>query len=70
MNCYLALIYARIGEKDLALQLIARLLKAPGAVDSVDYNITINDLKYRWEGPDSERLAFSKIARSERAVSG
>jgi len=22
---------------------------APGAVDSVDYSITINDLKYRWE---------------------
>ncbi len=30
MNCDLALIYARIGEKDVALQLIARLLKAPG----------------------------------------
>ena len=49
MNCYLALIYARVGEKDLALPLIERLLKTPGAVDSVDYSITINDLKYRWE---------------------
>jgi TolB-like protein/class 3 adenylate cyclase/Tfp pilus assembly protein PilF len=49
MNCYLALIYARVGEKDLALSLIERLLKTPGAVDSVDYSITINDLKYRWE---------------------
>jgi len=36
MNCYLALIYARVGEKDLALVLIERLLKTPGAVDSVD----------------------------------
>jgi TolB-like protein/class 3 adenylate cyclase/Flp pilus assembly protein TadD len=49
MNCYLALIYARVGEKDLAFPLIERLLKTPGAVDSVDYSITINDLKYRWE---------------------
>jgi serine/threonine-protein kinase len=49
MNCYLALIYARVGEKDLALPLIERLLKTPGAVDSTDYSITINDLKYRWE---------------------
>jgi len=49
MSCYLALIYARVGEKDRALSLIARLLKTPGAVDSVDYSITVNDLKYRWE---------------------
>ena len=44
MNCYVALIYARVGEKDLALPVIDRLLKTPGTVDSVDYNITINDL--------------------------
>jgi TolB-like protein/class 3 adenylate cyclase/Tfp pilus assembly protein PilF len=49
MNCYLALIYARVGENDLAIPLIERLLKTPGAVDSVDYSITINDLKHRWE---------------------
>jgi serine/threonine-protein kinase len=49
MNCYLALIYARVGENDLAIPLIERLLKTPGAVDSVDYSITINDLKLRWE---------------------
>ena len=49
MTCYLALIYARLGENDLAIPLIERLLKTPGAVDSVDYSITINDLKYRWE---------------------
>jgi serine/threonine-protein kinase len=49
MNCYLALIYARVGEKALAIPLIERLLKTPGAVDSVDYSITINDLKHRWE---------------------
>jgi serine/threonine-protein kinase len=49
MSSYLALIYARVGEKDLALPLIERLLKTPGPVDSVDYSITVNDLKYRWE---------------------
>ncbi len=31
MNCYLALIYARVGEKELAIPLIERLLKTPGA---------------------------------------
>ncbi len=49
MSGYLALIYARVGETDLAIPLIERLLKTPGAVDSVDYSITINDLKHRWE---------------------
>ena len=49
MSAYLALIYARVGENDLAISLIDRLLKIPGAVDSADYSITINDLKYRWE---------------------
>jgi TolB-like protein/Tfp pilus assembly protein PilF len=49
MNCYLALIYARVGENDLAISLIERLLKTPGAVDSADYSVTVNDLKYRWE---------------------
>src|SRR5436189_765224 len=49
MNCYLALIYARVGEKELAIPLVERLLKTPGAVDSVDYSITGNDPKLRWE---------------------
>jgi TolB-like protein/Tfp pilus assembly protein PilF len=49
MNCYLALIYTRVGQNELALPLIERLLKTPGAVDSVDYSITANDLKARWE---------------------
>jgi tetratricopeptide (TPR) repeat protein len=49
MNCYLALIYARCGEKDLALPLLERLLKTPGASDSGNYSVTVNDLKLRWE---------------------
>jgi TolB-like protein/Tfp pilus assembly protein PilF len=49
MNCYLALVYARVGETDLAMSLIERMLKTSGAVDSADYSITVNDLKSRWE---------------------
>jgi serine/threonine-protein kinase len=46
---YLALIYVRVGENDLAIPLIEHLLTTPGAVDSADYSITVNDLKNRWE---------------------
>jgi TolB-like protein/Flp pilus assembly protein TadD len=66
MNCYLALIYARVGEKDLAIPLIERLLKTPGAVDSVDYSITVNDLKYRWEwDPIRDDPRFQKLIAGE-----
>jgi TolB-like protein/Tfp pilus assembly protein PilF len=66
MNCYLALIYARVGEKDLAFPLLERLLKTPGAVDSVDYSITVNDLKYRWEwDPIRNDPRFQKLISSE-----
>src|ERR1051326_4143613 len=49
MSAYLALIYARVGENDLAIPLIEHLLTIPGPVDSADYSITLSDLKYRWE---------------------
>ena len=62
MNCYLALIYTRVGEKELAIPLITRLLKTPGAVDSVDYSITVNDLKHRWEwDPIRSHPRFQKL---------
>lgn len=62
MNGYLALIYARVGENDLAIPLIERLLKTPGAVDSADYSITLNDLKYRWEwDPLRKDSRFQKL---------
>jgi TolB-like protein/Tfp pilus assembly protein PilF len=65
MNCYLALIYARVGEKELAIPLIERLLKTPGAVDSVDYSITMNDLKHRWEwDPLRSDPRFQKLISS------
>jgi TolB-like protein/class 3 adenylate cyclase len=69
MNCYLALIYARVGEKDLAFPLIERLLKTPGAVDSVDYSITVNDLKFRWEWePIRNDPRFQKIVADAAAA--
>jgi len=65
MNAYLALIYARVGEKDLAIPLIEHLLKTPGAVDSADYSITVNDLKYRWEwDPIRSDPRFQKLISS------
>jgi TolB-like protein/Tfp pilus assembly protein PilF len=65
MNGYLALIYAWVGENDLAIPLIEHLLKIPGAVDSVDYSITINDLKYRWEwDPIRHDPRFQKLISS------
>jgi TolB-like protein/class 3 adenylate cyclase/Tfp pilus assembly protein PilF len=67
MNGYLALIYARVGEKGLAISLIERLLKTPGAVDSADYSITINDLKYRWEwDPLRGDPAFQKLCEEKQ----
>jgi TolB-like protein/Tfp pilus assembly protein PilF len=67
MNCYLALICARVGEKELAISLIERLLKTPGAVDSADYSITINDLKYRWEwDPLRADPAFQKLCEEKK----
>jgi serine/threonine-protein kinase len=69
MNCYLALIYARLGEKDLAFPLIERLSKTPGAVDSVDYSITANDLKFRWEwDPIRNDPRFQKILADAAAA--
>jgi serine/threonine-protein kinase len=65
MNCYLALIYARVGEKEMAIPLIERLLKTPGAVDSTDYSITVNDLKYRWEwDPIRNDPRFQKLIQT------
>jgi hypothetical protein len=49
MNAVLTLIYARTGENSPAIELLQHLLAVPGAVDSANYSITINDLKYRWE---------------------
>jgi TolB-like protein/Flp pilus assembly protein TadD len=71
MNCFLALIYARVGENDLAFPLIERLLNTPGAVDSLDSSITVNDLKYRWEwDPIRSDPRFKKLLASPAAEVG
>jgi TolB-like protein/Flp pilus assembly protein TadD len=49
MNAILAVIYTRTGESARALDLLEHLLAVPGAVDTANYSITVNDLKYRWE---------------------
>ncbi len=62
LQAFLALIYARIGENDLAFPLIERLLHTPGAVDSANYSITRSDLEKRWEwGPLRQDPRFSKL---------
>jgi TolB-like protein/cytochrome c-type biogenesis protein CcmH/NrfG len=66
MNCILALIYARCGEKDLAFPLLERLLQTPGGVDSVDYSITVSDLKFRWEwDPIRNDPRFQKLVNTK-----
>ena len=45
MNGYLALIYTRVGERDLALSLLERLLHTPHATDSAQYSVSLQDLR-------------------------
>jgi hypothetical protein len=62
MNCYLAPIFARCGEKDLAFPLLERLMKTPGASDSGNYSVTVNDLKFRWDwNPIRNDPRFQKL---------
>ena len=66
MSGYLALIYARCGENDLAIPMLERLLKTPGAIDSAEYSITVNDLKFRWEwDPIRNDPRFQKLLNAK-----
>jgi tetratricopeptide (TPR) repeat protein len=51
MAAHLALIHALLGERDEAIALITRLLSTPGPVAWPDspHNITLSDLRLRWE---------------------
>jgi tetratricopeptide (TPR) repeat protein len=49
MRGYLAIIYARVGEVDLALALLEQLLASPGPVSNTNCPITPNDLRHRWQ---------------------
>ncbi len=60
-----ALIYARIGDADHAIQLIEHLLTTPFAVDYADNSITLSDLRQRWEwDPLRKNPRFQKILAS------
>ncbi len=48
IQCFVALIYARVGERDRAFEMLERLLQTPGAVDSTLYSVTLSDLRARW----------------------
>jgi Flp pilus assembly protein TadD len=62
LNAILAMIYARVGEKERALTLLEHLSAVPGAVDSANYSVSINDLKHRWEwDPLRSEARFQKL---------
>jgi TolB-like protein/Flp pilus assembly protein TadD len=62
---FLALIYARNGDFDHAIQLVERLLVTPFAVDYCDNSITLADLRQRWEwDPLRNDPRFQKILAS------
>jgi TolB-like protein/class 3 adenylate cyclase len=64
-NAVLALIYARTGENARAIALLQHLLSVPGAVDSANYSVTVNDLKFRWEwDPIRNDPAFQALLTS------
>jgi TolB-like protein/Flp pilus assembly protein TadD len=59
---FLALIYARNGDADRAVELVERLLTTPFAVDYADDSITLSDLRQRWEwDPLRNDPRFQKI---------
>jgi TolB-like protein/Tfp pilus assembly protein PilF len=62
MGGFLALIYARLGEADLALPLIEHYLTHPGGFDNFEESITPGDLKLRWEwDPIRKDPRFQKL---------
>jgi tetratricopeptide (TPR) repeat protein len=66
LNAVLALIYARVGEKERALSLLEHLFAVPGAVDSGNYSMSANDLKFRWEwDPLRNDPRFQKLVAQE-----
>jgi tetratricopeptide (TPR) repeat protein len=49
MNGFMAMIYVRTGDLDLALPLLERTLTSPYPVDNTNCCITYNDLRKRWQ---------------------
>jgi tetratricopeptide (TPR) repeat protein len=66
MNAVLAMIYARTGETARSLELLEHLIAIPGPVDTANYSITVNDLKYRWEwDPIRDDPRFQKLISAQ-----
>ena len=66
---FLALIYARVGETDLALDLIERLLRQPGPVQWYDASITRADLRLRWQWEPLRALPrFDRIVHGPEPI--
>ena len=63
LNAALALVHARTGEPDKALDLIEHLLTVPAELESgTVYNMTLTDLKWRWVwDPLREHPRFQKL---------
>ena len=67
MEAVLAVIYARTGENDRAIEMLQHLLAVPGPVDTVDYSITVNDLKFRWQwDPLRDDRRFQQLLTQKR----
>ena len=67
MRGFLAMIYARFGEANAALELLEPLLNSPGQVDNTNCSISYNDLRHRWQwDPIRKDPRFQKLlAQSE-----
>ncbi|MFL6301376.1 MAG: tetratricopeptide repeat protein, partial [Terriglobales bacterium] len=62
---FYALISARLGNKDEAINRVERLLTVPFGVDYADESITLSDLRQRWEwDPLRNDPRFQKILAS------
>jgi len=71
VNGYLALIYTRVGEPELALPLIEHLLRTPGATDTTQYCVSLQDLRHRWEwDPLRADARFQKILAGPEPATG
>ncbi|MFL6583549.1 MAG: hypothetical protein ACJ8KU_03410 [Chthoniobacterales bacterium] len=62
VESFFAVICARLGETDKAIDALQRLLTTPFAVDYADHSITLADLRQRWEwDPLRADARFHKI---------
>jgi hypothetical protein len=66
MNGFLAMIYVRTGDLDLAVPLLERLLVSPFPADNTNCCITYSDLRKRWHwDPVRNDRRFQKLIASD-----